>query len=124
IQTGGNIDILIEQFTTAGTPIDVDFALYGPYASLAAACPITGATPQVDCSYSPAATETANITGASAGQFYMLLITNFNGQAGYIEFSQTGGGGSTNCSIVVPCAGSAVATNPLCSTGNGSILVT
>jgi gliding motility-associated-like protein len=124
IATGGNIDIFIEQFTTGGTPIDVDFALYGPYGSLAAACPITGATAQVDCSFSAAATETANITGAVPGQWYMLLITNYNGAAGYIEFSQTGGGGSTNCSIVTPCSSSAVGTNPACSGGTGSILVT
>jgi gliding motility-associated-like protein len=124
IQTGGNIDILIEQFTTAGTPIDVDFALYGPYSSLAAACPITGTTPQVDCSFSAAPTETANITGATAGQFYMLLITNYNGQAGYIEFSQTGGSGASNCNIVNPtCSSTAVGTNPVCNGGDGTILV-
>ena len=41
IQNSGNINIFMEQYTTAGSPIDVDFALYGPYGSLAAACPIT-----------------------------------------------------------------------------------
>ncbi len=124
IATSGSISIYMEQFTTAGLPIDVDFAIYGPYGSLGAACPITGATPQVDCSYSAAATETGTIPAAVAGQFYMLLITNFNGSAGYIEFSQSGGTGTTNCAIVVPCSVTATGTNPLCAGGTGSILVT
>ena len=124
IQTGGNIDIYMEQFTNAGNPIDVDFALYGPYSSLAAACPIGPSTPQIDCSYSVAATETANIVGAVAGQFYMMLITNYANQAGYIEFSQTGGSGTTDCSVLTPCSSTAVGTNPTCGVATGSILVT
>jgi len=125
IQTSGSISILMEQFTNAGTPIDVDYAIYGPYTSATNGCPITGATPQVSCSYSAAATETGTIPAAVAGQFYMLLITNYNGQAGYIEFSQTGGTGSTNCNIVNPtCSSTAVGTNPACNGGTGSILVT
>ena len=124
IQTGGNIDILIEQFNNAGNPIDVDFALYGPYSSLAAACPIGPSTFQIDCSYSVAATETANIVGAVAGQFYIMLITNYANQAGYIEFSQTGGSGTTDCSVLTTCSSTTVGTNPACGGATGSILVT
>lgn len=102
IATGGNIDIYIEQFDWLGNGIDVDFALYGPYGSQAASCPITSATSATDCSYSPAPTETANIVGAVAGEWYVLLITNYADDAGYIQFSQTGGSASTNCNIVLP----------------------
>jgi gliding motility-associated-like protein len=121
IQTSGAIDILIEQFTTTGTPIDVDFALYGPYTGISAACAaINGSTSTVDCSYSSAATETANITSAVAGQWYMLLITNYNGAAGYIEFTQTGGSGATNCNIVNPsCLITGVTATPsACNASN------
>ncbi|MEY4604153.1 MAG: hypothetical protein RIT43_1445, partial [Bacteroidota bacterium] len=112
VQSSGNIDINIAQYTTGGTPIDVDFALWGPFSGLSAACaaiapsttvPLTYPSGNlVDCSYSAAATETANIPNAQAGQWYMLLITNFNGSAGYIQFNQSGGNGVTNCNIVNP----------------------
>ncbi|HRE73037.1 MAG TPA: PKD domain-containing protein, partial [Flavobacteriales bacterium] len=123
VQTTGSIQIQMQQFTNAGVPIDVDFALWGPFTSVANACAnITGATPTVDCSYSIAATETATIPSAVAGQFYMLLITNYNGSAGYIQFSQTGGAGATNCSIVAPCSLTAQMTPPTCNGGtNGTI---
>lgn len=38
IATAGNIDIQINQVNGSGSGIDVDFALLGPYASVAAGC--------------------------------------------------------------------------------------
>lgn len=102
IATSGNLTIVISQKNNANAGIDVDYALYGPFGSLAAACPINGGTTPYGCSYSPSPTETVTITGAVAGQWYMLLITNYANQAGYIQFSQTAGTGSTNCAIVLP----------------------
>jgi hypothetical protein len=100
IGTSGNLTITINQYNNSNVGVDVDFSAYGPYANLAAACPINGGTTPVSCSYSSSFTETVVITGAVAGQYYMLLITNYSNQAGYIQFSQTGGTGSTNCSIL------------------------
>src|SRR5690606_1598578 len=110
--TGGNMDIGISQTSIGGSGIDVDFILYGPYSNLAQAMSYCGnhgnastaADPNqiVDCSYSPSPTETANITGAVAGQVYVMLLTNYSNQAGNITFSQTGGTASTNCAIVGP----------------------
>ena len=103
IATSGSIDIQINQYTTAGVGIDVDFALYGPYTDLTSGCNnIDGSTPTVDCSYSTAYTENASIPSASAGEWYILLITNYDGDAGYIQFAQTGGTGATDCNIVLP----------------------
>jgi len=107
IGTSGNLDILISQVDGNGSGIDVDFILYGPYASLPAATGDCGnmgipAGEIEDCSYSTAATETANIVGAVAGQVYMMLITNYSNISGNISFSQTGGTGATDCSIVIP----------------------
>jgi hypothetical protein len=107
IDNPGDISIGISQVTNSGAGIDVDFIMYGPYANLAAATSDCGnmgnpAGEIEDCSYSPSATETADITGALAGQVYMLLLTNYSNQSGNISFSQTGGFGSTNCAIINP----------------------
>ncbi|MBL4702923.1 MAG: hypothetical protein JKY54_00245, partial [Flavobacteriales bacterium] len=103
VSTSGNIDIGISQVTGAGSGIDVDFICWGPFAGATTACTAgLNAGNEVDCSFSTAATETCNIPGAVAGQYYMLLITNYSNIAGNITFSQVGGTGATDCSIVVP----------------------
>jgi gliding motility-associated-like protein len=107
IETPGNIDI----FMSANA--DIDFICYGPFAELTDICSPTNlsAANTVDCSYSGSATETVNITGAQIGEFYMLLITNFSNQPGNITFSQTGGTGTTDCSILFSDANN---NGPLC----------
>jgi gliding motility-associated-like protein len=103
IDQSGNLDITISQVDNNGSGIDVDFIAWGPFASPTGPC-TAGLTSgnTVDCSYSTAATEVANITGAVTGEYYILLITNYANQSGNITFSQTGGTGSTDCSIVTP----------------------
>ncbi|MBS1646275.1 MAG: gliding motility-associated C-terminal domain-containing protein [Bacteroidetes bacterium] len=117
IANSGNISISIAQYagtgSTSGSLIDVDFACWGPFTSLAAGCPVVPSS-SVDCSYSASATETCTINNAIAGQFYILLLTNFSGQTGHIVFSQTGGTGSTNCNIV-NCGVTAANTGPYCT---------
>lgn len=122
MSTGGNIDILISQHNNAGNPIDVDFALYGPFASTGAACTSIGPnSPTVDCSFSASATETANIVNAQPGQVYMMLVTNYNGAQGNIEFTQTGGTGTTNCANVLPCSVTATSVSDTCGSGSGRV---
>uniref|UniRef100_UPI00286EB422 Ig-like domain-containing protein n=1 Tax=Flavobacterium sp. TaxID=239 RepID=UPI00286EB422 len=104
-------------FNAAGDPIgvgplnelDVDFAAWGPFSSPSGncsslygnpvctptACPtnigIGGAYPignLIDCSYSSAAIETLTINGATIGQYYLILVTNFNGAQGKIKLQQ------------------------------------
>lgn len=97
----GPINYLLTQSTTqGGTPnLDVDYAAWGPYNSQAEVCaamgnpptnPLTGLT--TGCSYSAAPTENFNIPGAVAGQFYVILITNFSNQQGFISLTQTNAG--------------------------------
>ncbi len=113
IATSGNIIFNISQQTAGGVGIDVDFVIWGPFASQAAMCAGITAGNIVSCSYSTAAIETATIPGAVAGQWYMVLITNFSNQTGVINFNQTNtgqpGAGATNCNILtaIPsaCAG-------------------
>ncbi len=110
-----------------GSGLDVDFALYGPFSSLSSGCAsVDGGASPIQCSYNTAATETVGLgifggdagAGGStppasvAGQVYILLITNYDGDSGYITFSQTGGTGVSDCSIVTPCNISALSANP------------
>jgi gliding motility-associated-like protein len=103
IGQSGNINLIIEQSTTlGGSPnIDVDFIIYGPFTNTFDACntSLTAAN-TVDCSYSPNGIEDANILNATSGQYYLLLVTNFSGDAGFISIRQLTGDGSTNCAIL------------------------
>ncbi|MFM7016448.1 MAG: beta strand repeat-containing protein, partial [Bacteroidota bacterium] len=109
IQSTGPITFNISQTTNAGVGIDVDFVLWGPFASQAAMCAGLATNNIVDCSYSTAAVETATIPNAVAGQWYMMLITNFSNQPGSIQFNQTNsntvGSGSTNCNLLTAIPG-------------------
>jgi len=89
-----------------GSNLDVDFVAWGPFDAPEScdliqmvgcpSCPNnTGSPPNfypfeniVDCSYDGSFLETLTIPNAVAGQFYTVLITNFNGQDGFIKLSQ------------------------------------
>jgi len=97
---------------------DIDFAMWGPFTSLPLGCNIVmgGSLPPLQCSYSTSATETiawgmlggtgsgaSTPPNAQVGEYYIVLMTNFNGSAGTISLNQTGGTGATDCSIVDNC---------------------
>ena len=112
-------------FDVAGNPtgtfMDVDFVAWGPFASADSCsaisfsdcptCPFDNFPPVnstfyplgniIDCSYSASFTETLSVPNAVVGQYYKVLITNFNGNPGYIKFEQTNfsepGSGKTVC---------------------------
>jgi gliding motility-associated-like protein len=104
IEDAGNLQLNISQTSFNGTPIDVDFIAYGPFTNLDTACVNLTTANQVGCSYSAAAVENFTITNAPADSYYVVMITNFNGSQGTINFSQTNQGqpnaGQTNCDIV------------------------
>ena len=115
IQNSGNIDITISQTSNTGTALDVDFIVWGPFNNLGASCTGISAANIVDCSYSIANVEIANIPNAVAGQFYLFLVTNFSNSPGTITYQQTGGTGSSNCSII--CNLNAGNNGPICIGG-------
>jgi len=118
IDQNGPMTLSISQVDAFGFGIDVDFALWGPYPSLAAGCG-GGTFPvgaPIDCSYSPNPTETATIPNAQVGQFYILLLTNYSNDPGTISFSQTGGTGSADCSFV--CGVTGFTANPTACANN------
>ncbi|RTY95843.1 gliding motility-associated C-terminal domain-containing protein [Flavobacterium sp. GT3R68] len=112
VQTTGPLNYSLTQSSNGTVPnLDVDYAAWGPFTSQSTACsaisggqapgvgvPVTTTT---GCSYSAAATETLNIGNAQAGQYYVVLITNYSGQSGTISFQQTNatvpGAGTTVC---------------------------
>ncbi|WP_256259965.1 fibronectin type III domain-containing protein [Winogradskyella luteola] len=109
LEIGTSGDILIEMvqnsaFDASDNPIgdelDVDFILWGPYGPDDDLC-VLGSV--VDCSYSAAPVENVVLTGAVQGEIYLLLITNFEAEAGVIQVRQTNvgdpGSGSTIADI-------------------------
>ena len=109
VGTSGTMNFQLSQTSTAtGNGIDVDFILWGPFNSLNGICNnlalyspgYTGANNVVACSYSPSPIENFTIPNAVAGQYYMLLVTNYANQAGTYTLNQTGGTGALSCDIV------------------------
>jgi gliding motility-associated-like protein len=103
VSVSGPINLLLTQSTTqGGTPnLDVDYAAWGPFTSQSTACAAIGNPPTLapgigvpvtqttGCSFSAASTETLNITNAIAGQVYVILITNYSNNPGFISLTQT-----------------------------------
>jgi len=111
----GPINLNLQQFNASNTGIDVDFALWGPFPNnnLGNICnslsgfpgsTYTGPCNLVDASYSSTFNETIHIPNAQVGQVYLLLVTNFSGQAGTYTINQTNatapGAGQISCDIV------------------------
>lgn len=94
------------QGTPTGNNLDVDFVAWGPFTSPESCseivmedcptCPNNTTNPNfyplgniVDCSYDSTFTETLSIPNAIAGQYYVVLITNFSNNPGFIKLTQT-----------------------------------
>ena len=130
IDQGGTLKINMKQTTGpngTGSTLDVDFAMWGPFSDLASGCAqvMSGNLAPLQCSFSASATENIGLgvsggTGsgsstpppAQPGQYYVVLITNYSQQNGYIDFNQTSGTASTNCLIVTPCPLNATISYP------------
>ncbi|HPQ08309.1 MAG TPA: PKD domain-containing protein [Bacteroidia bacterium] len=126
ISTSGNIDITL----TNSNNVDIDFILWGPFPNQSVMCSsimsgtiTSSGTPYiVDCSYSASATEYVNIPNAVAGEWYMLMITNFSNQSTNITATQTGGTGATNCAILCNITNMTATVSP-CNPANNTYSV-
>lgn len=102
--TAGNLNFTLTLFTgqnQTGTGIDVDFIVWGPFSEPVCGSSNLNAATQVDCSYSPDAVERINIVGAPANAFYVLLVTNFDGSAGFINLDlDAASTADTDCDII------------------------
>ena len=113
IDQPGDLSLQIEQNTEddfTGAGIDVDFIAWGPFRETTLEDIQNGnydlLSPQneVDCSWSNAAIETLDIVNAETGSYYLILITNWGGDDGFVRmyenFPGQAGTGTTDCSIV------------------------
>lgn len=95
LDTPGNL-----AFTISTSPArDIDFILWGPFATLELANMAQYTDFSEDCSYSSSTTETVNVTGGQAGEYYILLVTNYSNQNTNITFSKTTGTAGINCDL-------------------------
>jgi hypothetical protein len=103
ISSSGTINLMIQQSTdpNIGTNnIDVDYVLLGPFTDPVSPC-VNQITPNyiVNCSYSSSAVEYPTITNAQAGEYYLIMVTNYSNQSGYIKISELGNSqGTIECS--------------------------
>lgn len=103
ISTSGSINLMIQQSTDPNfsfNNLDVDYAVFGPFTD-----PVTPCNGQiissniVSCSYSSASVEFPTIVNALAGQYYLIMVTNFSNQPGYIKITDIGNSqGTIDCS--------------------------
>lgn len=106
IAEDGDLYFDLNQYTQPdqqGTPIDVDFIVWGPFNEVP--CDYTDLQQIESCSYSASAFETVSIEGALAGEFYVMMVTNYAGtygQFGYVNliFDEETSTGGFDCSIV------------------------
>lgn len=104
ISQAGNINLMIQQSTDINfstSNLDVDYVVLGPYSNPTTPCngQIT-ANYMVSCSYSPNNVEYPVITNAQPGQYYLIMVTNYSNQPGYIKITDLGSAstGAINCS--------------------------
>lgn len=89
ISTSGSINLQINQGNNA--PLynnsDIDYIVYGPFSTSSGNCGLVSNANAVSCSYSAQATEYPIIANAVAGQYYLMMVTNFSNQSGIININ-------------------------------------
>ena len=110
IQTAGTMELEISQVKDTGEGIDVDYICYGPFNDPITPCQggqLTAAN-TVNCSFLPDSVEHLTIPNTQVGEYYLILITNYEGFDGTLTFKQTnegaGNAGESDCSIVCTIA--------------------
>lgn len=100
ISQSGVLNLRIEQnqnVNFAGMQLDVDYAIYGPFDDPITACALTTPGNIVNCSYSASPIEYPTFT-AIGGKYYLVMVTNFSNQVGFIRISNMGSQAVIDCS--------------------------
>jgi len=89
ISTSGNINLVITQGNNAPlyNNLDIDYVVYGPFTSGTSSCNLVNSSNIVSCSFSASPTEYPYIQNAQAGQYYLMMVTNFSNQNGFITIN-------------------------------------
>jgi len=89
IGSSGSINLKLNQGDNA--PFydnkDIDYIIYGPFSNATGNCGLANSTNIISCSYSAAAVEYPVIANAVAGQYYLMMVTNFSNQPGIININ-------------------------------------
>ncbi|GAK89275.1 hypothetical protein JCM19297_1103 [Nonlabens ulvanivorans] len=102
IETSGDLTIEVWQNTQPdfqGQDLDIDYALYGPFTTATGGC-ANGITQgnYVDHSFSVNMPEVGQINNAQAGEYYLLLTSNFSSTPGFLKVEIGAGSTATvNC---------------------------
>ena len=133
IDESGTLTIHIEQHSLTGGTLDVDFVCWGPFTAASQAdftnnlccgaynISSTNSSNVVDCSYSASWTEDCSLGNVQAGQWYLLLLTNYSNQPGTITFNSTSNStATTNCDLL----NSGDSNSPVCEGGTLELYVT
>ncbi|MFN8325472.1 MAG: T9SS type A sorting domain-containing protein [Flavobacteriaceae bacterium] len=104
VSQAGQINLVVQQNTSIdflGTMRDVDYIVYGPFSSPTTPC-YSQLTQNaiVSCSYSASSIEYPVIPNALPGQYYLIMVTNFSNQPGYIKIEELG-----SSSAEIDCTG-------------------
>ncbi|MEK8179516.1 T9SS type A sorting domain-containing protein [Flavobacterium buctense] len=91
VSSNGTLNLTVQQNTAidfSGQNLDVDYIVYGPFTDPVSPCttPFT-ANQIVSCSFSGSSTEYPVIANAVAGQYYLIMTTNYSNQPGFIKIS-------------------------------------
>jgi len=107
VAQSGSLQLNLSQSTSPNgvSDLDVDFAAWGPFTSSDQGCQeIFGGNgfqePTAGCSYSAMSTETVTLPNVQAGENYVLMVTNFSNQSGYISIETMSGS-----TAVIDCSG-------------------
>lgn len=116
ISSSGAINLQINQGNNAPlyNNLDIDYIIYGPFSTSTGNCSSINSSNVVSCSYSAAATEYPVIANAVAGQYYLMMVTNFSNQNGIININVL-----TSSTGTIDCTGMAF-TAFLDSNNNGT----
>lgn len=130
IDNSGTLTIHIEQHGLSGGTLDVDFVCWGPFTAgsqtdfvnnLCCGMYNVNNNTVVDCSYSSSWTEDCNLGNVQAGQWYLLLLTNYSNQPGTINFNATTSStATTNCDLL----NSGASNSPICEGSTLELYVT
>ena len=104
ISDPGTLNLTIQQSTDinfATNNLDVDYIVYGPFTNPTTPCATALTTANiVACSFSIAPVEYPIIPNAITGQYYLLMVTNFSNNAGYIKITT-----ATTSTAAIDCSG-------------------
>ena len=106
VSNNGTINLTVEQssditFTNPNAVLDVDYVVYGPFYDLVTPCTSPMTINEVNnCGSSASAVEHPVIQNAVAGQYYLLMTTNFSNQAGFIRITM-----DTSTTAAIDCSG-------------------